>query len=120
MDVATTSSRALGSSSKLGSKKDERFADSANEGPKHQLSHLRRWLVTTIIDWKKPKITSIGARKLFVIAERFTDERRRPATFIVAVVTDRPIRVDWSLLLVIPPFQEHPIVMESCRFRKTS
>jgi hypothetical protein len=57
--------------------------------------------VTTIIDWKKPKTTSTGARKLFVIAERLADERRRPATFIVAVVTDKPIRVDWSLLLVI-------------------
>jgi hypothetical protein len=62
--------------------------------------------VTTIIDWKKPKITSTGARKLFVIAERFTDERRRPATFIVAVVTDKPIKVDWSLLLVIASSKE--------------
>ncbi len=68
---------------------------------------MRRWFVTTIIDWKKPKTTSTGARKLFVIAERLTDERRRPATFIVAVVTDKPIRVDWSLLLVIASSKEY-------------
>jgi hypothetical protein len=54
---------------------------------------LRKWFVTTIIDWKKPKTTSVGARKVFVIPERFTFERTRPTTFIDAVVTDKPIKV---------------------------
>ncbi|HYW84797.1 MAG TPA: hypothetical protein VFB30_16155 [Spirochaetia bacterium] len=50
--------------------------------------------MTIIIDWRKPKTTSKGARYPVSILERFTLESIRPATFNVAVVTDRPIKAD--------------------------